>query len=106
MFIIFVLISDLVFISDLYEGGDNRSMLKRMGSLVQSGVQCVALLALNDEGAPCFDHENAAKLATLGIPSFACSPDQFPGLMAVAIARQDLSQWAAKEEIVTAAQLQ
>ncbi len=94
-----------VLISDLYEGGDNRAMLKRMGSLVQSGVQCVTLLALNDDGAPCFDHENAAKFAALGIPSFACSPDQFPGLMAVAIARQDLSQWAAKEEIVTAAML-
>ncbi|PZD72767.1 hypothetical protein C1752_03181 [Acaryochloris thomasi RCC1774] len=94
-----------VLISDLYEGGDNRSMLKRMGSLVQSGVQCVTLLALNDDGAPCFDHQNAAKFASLGIPSFACSPDQFPGLMAVAIARQDLSQWAAKEEIVTAAMM-
>ncbi|MEO0375764.1 MAG: VWA domain-containing protein [Cyanobacteria bacterium P01_A01_bin.17] len=94
-----------VLISDLYEGGDNRSMLKRVGSLVQSGVQCVTLLALNDDGAPCFDHQNAAKFAALGIPSFACSPDQFPGLMAVAIARQDLSQWAAKEEIVTAAML-
>lgn len=94
-----------VLISDLYEGGDNRAMLRRMGSLVQSGVQCVTLLALNDDGAPCFDHQNAAKFASLGIPSFACSPDQFPGLMAVAIARQDLSQWAAKEEIVTAAMM-
>jgi len=94
-----------VLISDLYEGGDNRALLKRMGSLVQSGVQCVTLLALNDDGAPGFDHENAAKLAALGIPSFACSPDQFPGLMAVAIARQDLSQWAAKEEIMTAAMI-
>lgn len=94
-----------VLISDLYEGGDNRALLKRMGSLVQSGVQCVTLLALNDDGAPCFDHRNAAQLATLGIPSFACSPDQFPGLMAVAIARQDLSQWAAKEEIITAAMI-
>ncbi len=96
----------LVLISDLYEGGDNRAMLKRMGNLVQSGVQCITLLALNDDGAPCFDHENAAKYATLGVPSFACSPDQFPGLMASAIAQQDIGQWAAKEEIVTAAMMQ
>ena len=93
----------LVLISDLYEGGNTSAMLKRMGTIVQSGVQCVALLALNDEGAPCFDHQNAAKFAAMGIPAFACSPDQFPDLMAAAIARQDLSQWAAQQDIVTAA---
>ncbi|QUY42774.1 VWA domain-containing protein [Acaryochloris marina] len=94
----------LVLISDLYEGGNREAMLKRVASLVNSGVQMVTLLALSDDGAPYFDHSNAAKFATLGIPAFACTPDKFADLMAAAIQRQDIGQWAAKEEIVTASQ--
>jgi hypothetical protein len=43
----------------------------------------------------------AAKLAALGVPSFACTPDAFPGLMAAAIRRDDISSWAATQGIVT-----
>ncbi len=89
-----------ILISDLYEGGNAREMLGRAAQLVQSGVQCIALLALSDEGAPFYDHAMAARFATLGIPTFACTPDQFPDLMAQALARQDLVQWAAREDIV------
>ncbi len=89
-----------ILISDLYEGGNAREMLGRAAQLVQSGVQCIALLALSDEGAPFYDHAMAARFATIGIPTFACTPDQFPDLMAQALARQDLVQWAAREDIV------
>ena len=65
-------------------------------------MQLVALLALSDGGAPSYDHQNAAALANLGAPAFACTPDQFPDLMAVAINRQDLGLWAAAQGIVTA----
>jgi len=92
----------LVIISDLYEGGNNQAMLKRVASLVSAGVQVITLLALSDDGAPYFDHSNAAAFASMGIPSFACTPDQFPDLMAAAISRTDIGQWAAKEGIVTA----
>ncbi len=85
----------LVLISDLYEGGNREEMLKRVAALSGSGVQMAALLALNDDGAPSFDSHNAAAMAAFGVPSFACTPDQFPGLMAAAINRQDLAQWAA-----------
>ena len=91
----------LVLISDLYEGGNNAEMLKRVGSIIASGVQMVALLALNDEGAPMYDHRNAAAYAQLGAPAFACTPDLFPDLMAAAIGRQDVAQWAAKNQVVT-----
>ena len=40
--------------------------------------------------------------AEMGIPSFACTPDLFPDLMAAAIQRQDLGLWAARNDIVTA----
>jgi Mg-chelatase subunit ChlD len=89
----------LVLISDLFEGGDRREMLKRAATLTSSGVQMVALLALSDQGAPGYDHGNAEALAALGVPSFACTPDLFPTLMAAAISRQDLGQWAAANDL-------
>jgi Mg-chelatase subunit ChlD len=90
-----------VLISDLYEGGVEAGLLRRAVELVDSGVQFVTLLALSDEGAPAYDHALAAKLAALGVPSFACTPDAFPGLMAAAIRRDDISAWAAAQGIVT-----
>lgn len=90
-----------VLISDLYEGGVEAGLLRRAHELVESGVQCMALLALSDEGAPAYDRELAAKLAALGVPSFACTPDAFPGLMAAAIRREDINTWAAKEGLIT-----
>ncbi len=92
----------LVLITDLYEGGDREGMLRRSAELVNSGVQMICLLALNDKGTPSFDHRTAALLVGLGVPSFSCTPDLFPDMMAAAIQRQDLTQWAARNEIVTA----
>lgn len=93
----------LVLISDLIEGGVREQMLARIGAMVAAGVQVIALLALSDEGAPVFDADNAAALAGLGVPAFACTPDLFPELMASAIQRRDLGQWAAANDVVTAA---
>ena len=87
----------LVLISDLYEGGVERNLLQRAGELIQSGVQCIALLALSNAGSPFYDKELAAKLAALGVPSFACTPDIFPGMMAAAIRREDVNLWAAQQ---------
>lgn len=91
----------LLLITDLEEGGDKHEMLKRAASIVASGVQMVTLLALSDEGAPAFDHDNAAALASLGVPSFACTPDKFPDLMAAAINRRDLTAWAGENGLAT-----
>jgi Mg-chelatase subunit ChlD len=92
----------LVLISDLYEGGNRDEMLKRAAALAGAGVNMIALLALNDDGAPSYDHGVAAALAELGAPAFACTPDLFPELMAAAINRQDIGQWAAARGIVAA----
>ncbi len=92
----------LVLISDLYEGGNQSEMLRRAAALAGAGVQVIALLALSDDGAPSYHHHNAAALASMGIPSFACTPDLFPDLMAAAINRQDLGRWAASHDIVAA----
>ncbi|MEU1986276.1 VWA domain-containing protein [Nocardia sp. NPDC019395] len=81
-------------ISDLYEGGVRDEMLRRINAMKESGVQVVVLLALSDDGAPSYDRENAAALAALGIPAFACTPDHFPALLAEALNRGDLRHWA------------
>lgn len=91
-----------VLISDLYEGGKNDEMLRRAAHLVASGVQLVVLLTLDDRGAPSYDRANAAKLAAMGAPVFACTPDLFPDMMAAAIRRSSLEQWAAQAGIVHA----
>jgi Mg-chelatase subunit ChlD len=91
-----------VLISDLYEGGNNNEMLRRAATMIAAGVQVIVLLALDDNGAPSYDRQNAAKLATMGAPCFACTPDLFPELMATAIKRGNLDQWAAEAGIVHA----
>ncbi|HTM93221.1 MAG TPA: VWA domain-containing protein [Flavisolibacter sp.] len=90
----------MVLITDLYEGGDVSGMHKKAAELVTAGVQLVVLLALNDDGAPVYDHGNAQFLSNLGVPVFACTPDKFPDLMAAALSKQDISLWAAKEDLV------
>ena len=84
----------LVLISDLYEGGVRASLLRRARALAESGVQLVVLLALSDSGTPSYDADNAAALAELGVPAFACTPDLFPDLMAAAVRREDLHTWS------------
>jgi Mg-chelatase subunit ChlD len=89
----------MMLITDLYEGGDQDRMRKRATELVSAGVQMVVLLALNDQGAPSYDHNNAQFFSNLGIPVFACTPDKFPDLMAAALTKQDINLWAAKEDL-------
>ena len=86
----------LVLVTDLYEGGVVREMYKRFVELVNSGVQLIVLPALNDDGAPAYDKTHAAFLAELGVPTFACTPDKFPDLMAAALSKQDIGMWVSQ----------
>ncbi|GAB3901066.1 VWA domain-containing protein [Microbispora bryophytorum] len=79
-------------VSDLYEGGPREQMLRRVATMTAAGVQVIVLLALSDEGTPQYDHDNAAALAAMGVPAFACTPDAFPDLMAAAIERRTYDQ--------------
>lgn len=89
----------LVLISDLYEGGDAKSMLARAAAIKQSGVNLIVLLALSDSGHPAYDARRAEGIASLGCPVFACTPDQFPSMIACALTGKDLRSWAAEEDI-------
>jgi len=91
--------SIFVLISDLIEGGVRDQMLARIAALNAAGVQVVVLLALSDEGAPVFDSGNAAALAELGVPAFACTPDAFPDLLAVTIGGGDIAAWMHRNDL-------
>lgn len=88
-----------ILISDLIEGGVRETLIKRAASIIQSGTTMITLLALSDDGAPVYDTTNAAALASLGSPAFACTPDLFPELIAAAIQKRDIPQWAATHDL-------
>lgn len=89
----------MVLITDLYEGGDEHELVARIARLIGMGVNLIVLLALTDTGRPSFDTQLAAKVASLGAPVFACTPDQFPEMMACALKRQSIESWASTQEI-------
>ncbi len=89
-----------VLISDLFEGGVEEELLQRTQQILSSGTTMVCLLALSDQGTPCYHEKLAARMSALGAPAFACTPDLFPDLMAAAIQRRDLAAWAARNDIV------
>jgi Mg-chelatase subunit ChlD len=89
----------LILITDLYEGGDAVALFDRLARIAVRGVNVIVLLALTDTGRAAYHPELSAKVAGLGIPVFACTPDQFPDLMATALRRGDISGWAAEQDI-------
>ena len=88
-----------ILISDLFEGGNNDEMLSRLQGMINKEINIIVLLALSDDGKPGYDERNARAMADIGAPVFACTPDQFPDLMAVALLRGDVTAWAASNEI-------
>ncbi len=93
-------LTHLVLISDLYENGDEQAMLAQAAALVARGVNVIVLLALSDDGKPASHEGHAQALAAMGIPVFACTPDLFPDLMATALRRGDIAEWAARNDVV------
>lgn len=91
--------SIFVLISDLYEGGIAEEMLRRIQAMLAAGVTVIVLLALSDSGAPFYHHEHAAALGAMGVPTFACTPDLFPDLLAVALGKGDIGQWVSKAQL-------
>jgi len=80
----------LFLISDLYEGASEDILLQQVQDAQNKGVQLITLLALNDKGKPFYDKEVAISMAQLGATSFACTPDQFPGLLEAALENKSL----------------
>ena len=77
-------------ITDLYEGGNRASLLRRLGELKDAGVTVVCLLSIADGGKPYYDVQMAERVASLKIPCFACNPQMLPVLLDRAFKGQDL----------------
>lgn len=90
--------SIFVLVTDLYEGGIEKEMLSRLRAMRDAGVTVIVLLALSDDGVPSYDRDLARSVASLAIPTFACVPDAFPGLLATAIQGGDIQAYAEKLE--------
>lgn len=78
-------------ITDLDEGGNRAALIRRLEELKTNGVTVVCLLALADGGRPYYNAQMAKKVADLGIPCFACSPQLLPQLLERAFKGQDLT---------------
>lgn len=88
---------DLVFSGYGFDGRGNRaSLVRRLGELKEDGVTVVCLLAIADGGKPYYDAQMAQKVASLGIPCFACNPQLLPQLLEKALKGQDLSGFSSE----------
>jgi hypothetical protein len=88
-----------IMITDLFEGGNQAQLVRRLSEMVESGVRVMCLLALSDSGKPCFEETLAKKLVSLGIPCFACTPNRLPDLVAGALKGENLIALAKKIEV-------
>ena len=75
----------LVLLSDLFEGGSVANMMHSVRRLVNTGLTFLPVLALNDQGAPAYDHEVAVQLTELGLKPFASTPNAFAEVLARAL---------------------
>lgn len=85
-----------ILITDLFEGGNEAQLVRRLGEMAASGVRAICLLALSDSGVPCYDESLARKLAALGIPCFGCTPQRLPELLEGALRGADLKALATR----------
>jgi Mg-chelatase subunit ChlD len=72
----------VVLVSDFYEGGDSRELVRRTRTLVQSGVTVLGLAALDSRANPAYDKEMAARLVHEGAHVGAMTPGQLAAWLA------------------------
>ena len=77
-------------ISDLEEGGNQSALLQKLKDMKESGVTVISLLAIADGGKPYYSASMAQKIAGMGIPCFACTPERLPELLTAALKGHDL----------------
>jgi len=85
-----------ILLTDLYEGGNESALVRRLEEMASSGVRAMCLLALSDSGVPSYDPNLAKKLTGIGVPCFACTPNLLPQMLEAALKGRDLGSIAAK----------
>jgi hypothetical protein len=71
----------LLLITDLYEGGNETQLVKRLEEMAASGVRAICMLALSDSGIPSYDERLATRLANVGVPCLGCTPGVLPEVL-------------------------
>lgn len=72
----------LVLITDFYEGGDRRALVRRVGELCRAGVTFLGLAALDERAQPTYDRELAAECANEGAHVGAMTPGELARFVA------------------------
>ena len=86
----------LLLITDLYEGGNETQLVKRLETMAGDGVRALCLLALNDSGVPSYDESMARRLAAVGVPCMGCTPGVLPAVLEALLKGQDLREVASR----------
>ncbi len=85
-----------ILLTDLYEGGNESSLVRRMEEMASSGVRAMCLLALSDSGVPSYDTRLAKRLAEVGVPCFACTPGALPQMLEAVLKGKSVESVAAR----------
>ncbi len=80
--------------SDLEEGGNRAGLLNHLQEMKEDGVTVIVLLAVADGGRPYYDETTAQRIAAMGIPCFACTPEKLPELLECALKKRDLMEFS------------
>jgi len=80
-----------ILLTDLHEGGNQASLVRRLAEMAASGVRAMCLLALSDSGVPSYDHDLAKRLAQVGVPCFACTPGVLPQMLEAVLKGRELA---------------
>ncbi|MBC2398630.1 hypothetical protein BD780_001729 [Clostridium tetanomorphum] len=83
-----------ILISDLYEGGNEADLIRRVKDMKEAGVTVICLLAISDNGVPAYDERLAKKFASFSIPTFGATPNALPPLVEAALKNKDLEELA------------
>jgi len=77
-------------------------MSKRILAAACAAATALALSACTSTATSGDSSSKDGKLAVMGIPSFACTPDAFPEMIALAINKGDLVGWVSAEKAAKA----
>ncbi len=72
----------LVLVSDLCEGGSINQLYATCASLIENGVKCITLTALDYNANPVYDRKIAERISSLGGDVAAMTPDQLANWIA------------------------
>lgn len=85
-----------ILITDLFEGGNETQLVKKMEAMTQSGVRSLCMLALNDSGVPSYDDRLARRFADVGVPCMGCTPNVLPHVLEAMLKGRNLDEVASR----------